>query len=103
MNAHHAEFTTMTQPGCGYRSQYHFKTMERLLSNQSKCYPTATYGTEEEVKRLMHDSLNNEGLLDVLFEHEGIDSVLKKLHETWHSCSDFLRYSLPQMPGYMTL
>ena len=27
----------------------------------------------------MHDSLNNEGLLDVLFEHEGIDSVLKNL------------------------
>ena len=48
----------------------HFQT----LSSTNQVLSTATYSSEEDVKRLMHDSLNKEDLLDILFEPEEIDS-----------------------------
>ena len=53
----------------------HFQT----LSSTNQVSSTATYSSEEDIKGSMHDSLNNEDLLDILFEPEEIDSVLKKL------------------------
>lgn len=53
----------------------HFQT----LSATNQVLSTATYSSKEEVKRLMQVSLDNEDLLDILFEPEEIDSVLKKL------------------------